>query len=253
MSRPKFIAAILCAGVLGGVAAYLARQSTVDLLEAQNAALQKQWQQAQADRQAALAKASGNAMELENLRQDSMALAVLREKLKTNAPSLDSPPGFYAGTNNALYLSYSTPDPVLRSFLRWVMGGADDARSKGQAIFQKICIACHQQEGEGKEGVAPPLADSEWVKASGGERLVRILMNGLSGPIQVQGKTWNLVMPPWRENLDDEQIALVLNYVRSQWGGEVAAPIKPELAAAARQESHPKPETMEELLRIEVK
>jgi hypothetical protein len=82
--------------------------------------------------------------------------------------------------------------------------------------------------------------------------LVRMLLNGLDGPIQVQGKTWNLVMPPWRENLDDEQIALVLNYVRAQWGGEGAAPIKPALAAAARQESHPKPETAEELLRISV-
>jgi mono/diheme cytochrome c family protein len=253
MSRPKFIAAILCAGVLGGVAAYLARQSTVDLLEAQNAALQKQWQQAQADRQAALAKASGNAMELENLRQDSMALAVLREKLKTNAPSLDSPPGFYAGTNNALYLSYSTPDPVLRSFLRWVMGGADDARSKGQAIFQKICAACHQQDAAGKEGVAPPLAGSEWVKAPSGERLVRIVLNGLNGPLQVQGKTWNLSMPPLRENLDDEQIAVVLNYIRSQWGGEGAAQIKPEVSTTARLQAHPNPETSEELLRVSVK
>jgi mono/diheme cytochrome c family protein/type II secretory pathway pseudopilin PulG len=253
MSRPKFIAAILCAGVLGGLGAYLARQNTVDRLVAQNAALQKQWQQARDDRQAALAKAAGNELELENLRQDSMALAVLREQLKTKAPSLDSPPGFYAGTNNSLYLSYSTPDPVLRSFLRWVMGGAGDARSKGQKIFQKICAACHQQDAGGKDGVAPPLAGSEWVKAPSGERLVRIVLNGLSGPIQVQGKTWNLAMPPLRENLDDEQIAVVLNYIRAQWGGEGAAPIKPELSAAARQQPHPNPETSEELLRILVK
>jgi mono/diheme cytochrome c family protein len=181
-----------------------------------------------------------------------MALAVMREQLKTNAPYLDAPPGFYADSNRLVYLNYTTPDPVLRSFLKWVMGGQDDSNSKGRAIFQKICAACHQQQGEGREGLAPPLAGSEWIKAPSGERLVRILLNGLSGPIQVQGKTWNLVMPPWRENLDDEQIAMVLNYVRSQWGEEGAAPIKPELAAAARQESHPKPETMEELLQIKV-
>jgi hypothetical protein len=132
MSRPKFIAAMLCAGVLGGFVAYLVRQSTVDRLVAQNADLRKQWQQAQVDRQAALARVAGNEKEMENLRLDSMALAVLREKLKTNAPSLDSPPGFYAGTNSALYLSYSTPDPVMRSFMRSVMTGSGDARSKGQ-------------------------------------------------------------------------------------------------------------------------
>jgi mono/diheme cytochrome c family protein len=253
MSRPKFIATVLCAGVLGGLCGYLARQSAVDHLVAQNASLQKQSQQAQADKQAALAKVAGNELELENLRQDSMALALLRERLKTNAPSLDSPPGFYAGTNSALFLTYSTPDPVMRSFMRSVMTGGGDARSKGQAIFQKICAACHQQDAAGKEGVAPPLAGSEWVKAPSGERLVRIVLNGLNGPIQVQGKTWNLAMPPLRENLDDEQIATVLNFIRSQWAGEGAAPIKPELSAASRQQAHPQPQTSDELLRISVK
>jgi mono/diheme cytochrome c family protein/type II secretory pathway pseudopilin PulG len=253
MNRTIAIVALLGAAILTGLGVYRARQSTVDSLKAQNASLRQQLQQAQADRQAALAKVAGNTLELENLRQDSMALAVLREQLKTNAPSLEAPPGFYADTNRLIYLSYTTPDPVLRSFLRWVMGGEGDSMSKGQAIFQKICMACHQPTGEGKEGVGPPLAGSEWVNAPSGERLVRIVLNGLTGPIQVQGKTWNLVMPPWRENLDDEQIAIVLNYIRAQWGGEGAAPIKPDVAAVARQESHPKPETSEELLRITVK
>jgi mono/diheme cytochrome c family protein len=250
MNRHQFIAALLCAGVLGGLSAYFARENTVKELTAQNAALQKQWQQTEADRKAALAKVAANEMEMENMRQDSMALALLREQLKTNAPSINSPPGFYAGTNDSLYLTYSTPDPVLRLFMRSVMVGGGDANSKGQAIFQKICAACHQQDGAGKEGVAPPLADSEWVKAPGGERLVRIVLNGLSGPLQVHGKTWNLAMPPLRENLDDEQIATVLNYIRSQWGDEGSASIKPDVAATGRLQAHPQPQTAEELLRI---
>jgi mono/diheme cytochrome c family protein/type II secretory pathway pseudopilin PulG len=252
MSRTTFIASILCAGVLGGLAAYVTLRREIENVAAQNASLQKQLQDAQTSRQDALAKVAGNETELENLRQDSMALAVLREQLKTNAPSVDSPPGFFADSNHLVYLSYTTPDPVLRSFLRWVMGGSLDDKSKGRVIFGKICAACHQQDGAGKDGVAPPLAGSEWVKAPNGERLVRIVLNGLNGPIQVQGKTWNIVMPPWRENLSDEEIAIVLNYIRGQWGGEGAAPIKPEVAATARQESHPKPETAEELLRISV-
>ena len=253
MNRTAAIIAILVAAFLGGLGASRFRQSTIDGLAAQNLALRAQLHEAQAARQAALDKVAGNDLEMENLRQDSLALAALRQRLKTNAPSLDAPPGFYADADRLVFVNYTTPDPVLRSFLRWVMGGEGDSQSKGRVIFQKICAACHQQEGEGKEGVAPPLAGSEWVKAPNGERLVRIVLNGLSGPIQVQGKTWNLVMPPWRENLDDEQIALVLDYIRSQWGGEGAAPIKPDMAAAARQESHPKPETAEELLRISVK
>jgi len=253
MNGPKFIMAILCAGFLGAAGAYLACQRAADRLRAQNEALQKQSAQDQADRQDALAKVAANQKEIENLRQDSMALAILRERQKTNAPSLDSPPGFFAETNNSLYLTYSTPDPVLRSFLRYVMGSDGDSKSKGLAIFQKICAACHQQDGAGKEGVAPPLATSEWVKAASGDRLVRIVLNGLSGPVQVQDKTWNLAMPPLRENLDDDQIAMVLNYIRSRWGGEGAEAIKSELAATARLEAHPKPETMEELLKISLK
>lgn len=253
MSRTTFVASILCAGILGGAGAFLAFQSRLDNISAQNAFLQRQLEDAQTSRQDALAKIAGNQTELENLRQDSMALAVLREQLKTNAPSLDSPPGFFADSNRLVYLSYTTPDPVLRSFLRWVMGGSGDAKSKGRVIFGKICAACHQQDGAGKDGVAPPLDGSEWVKAPSGERLVRIVLNGLNGPIQVQGKTWNIVMPPWRENLSDEEIAIVLNYIRGQWGGDGALPIKPEVAATARQESHPKPETAEELLRISVR
>jgi len=250
MNRPQFIAALLCAGILGGLGAYFARESAVKYLLAQSAALQKQLQQAEAGRNAALAKVANNEMEMENLRQDSMALALLREQLKTNAPSINSPPGFYASTNSSLYLTYSTPDPVLRLFMRSVMVGGGDANSKGQAIFQKICAACHQQDGAGKEGVAPPLAGSEWINAPGGERLVRIVLNGLSGPVQVQGKTWNLAMPPLRENLDDEQIATVLNYIRSQWGGEDAVSIKPDVAATARLHAHPQTQTADELLRI---
>src|SRR5665213_619588 len=114
MSRTTFIAAILCAGVLGGAGAFLAFQSRLDNLVAQNAGLQKQLQEAQTSRQDALAKAAGNETELENLRQDSLALAVLREQMKTNAPSLDSPPGFFTDSNHLVYLSYTTPDPVLR-------------------------------------------------------------------------------------------------------------------------------------------
>jgi hypothetical protein len=45
----------------------------------------------------------------------------------------------------------------------------------------------------------------------------------------------------------------VLNYIRSQWGGEGAAQIKPEVSTTARLQAHPNPETSEELLRVSVK
>ncbi len=215
--------------------------------------LQEDLEKSESARKAAEALMARNAKEIEYLRQDSMDLAKLREQVKTNAPSLASEPGFFIDTNRIIYLNYATSDPVLQSFLRSVMTSDGDTASKGRAIFTKLCAACHQPNGEGKEGLAPPLAGSEWIKAPSGDRLVRIVLNGVTGPIHVQGQTWNLTMPPWRENLDDEQIATVLNFIRSKWGGEGAAQIKDDLSEAARAEPHPKPETEEELLKIPLK
>jgi mono/diheme cytochrome c family protein len=58
-------------------------------------------------------------------------------------------------------------------------------------------------------------------------------------------------MLAWRDNYNDDQIAAVLTYIRSQWGNK-GGPIKPELVKAARAEPHPGPETSDELLKIPV-
>ncbi len=129
------------------------------------------------------------------------------------------------------------------------MDGSSDTTAKGRAIFQKICSACHQPDGMGKDGVAPPLGGSEWVLAEEGDRLVRIVLNGMSGPVRVKDREWNLAMPPWRENLKDDEIAVVLTYVRTKIAGNKAGPITPELVSATRSQSHPGPETAAELLK----
>jgi mono/diheme cytochrome c family protein len=165
------------------------------------------------------------------------------------AASNPPPTGAYIGENNLLYVTYGTPDPALQSYIRALMDGSFDTTAKGRAIFQKICAACHQPDGMGKDGVAPPLAGSEWMLADKGDRLVRIVLNGLGGPVKVKGREWNLAMPPLRENLKDDEIAVVLTYVRSNVGGNKAGPIKPELVSAARSQSHPGPETVAELLK----
>ena len=168
------------------------------------------------------------------------------EPVRTNAPD-----GFYVGKGDQrTYVQYATPDPVLRSFIQSVMDGSSDPVTKGEEIFQKICAACHQKDGGGKDGLAPPLVDSDWVLTANGERLVRIVLNGLNGPVEVGSKTWNLAMPPLKENLGDDQIAVVLTYVRTHLAGNHATPIPPETVAAARKEARATPETSETLLRV---
>jgi mono/diheme cytochrome c family protein len=160
-----------------------------------------------------------------------------------------TPEGVFLGKDKLVYVKYGTRDPALQSFMRAVMDGSYDTTAKGRAIFLKICAACHQADGSGKEGVAPPLTGSEWVLAKKGDRLVRIVLNGLTGPIQVEGREWNLTMLPWRETLKDDEIAVVLTYVRSKVGGNDVGAITPESVSAARKESHPGPETAAELLK----
>jgi mono/diheme cytochrome c family protein len=71
-------------------------------------------------------------------------------------------------------------------------------------------------------GVYPPLAGSEWVNGDEA-KVVRILLHGVTGPIEVAGETFNGMMPPWGGTLKDDDIAAVLTYVRSTWGNTGAA------------------------------
>jgi mono/diheme cytochrome c family protein len=75
------------------------------------------------------------------------------------------------------------------------------------------------------------LAGSEWVTGSE-ERVVRIVLHGLNGPIKVAGKDYNNVMAPLG-SLRDDQIANVISYVRASWGN-TASEVQPETVAKVR-------------------
>jgi mono/diheme cytochrome c family protein len=86
----------------------------------------------------------------------------------------------------------------------------------GRSVYEAICIACHQGHGLGQEGLAPPLVQSEWVGASP-DRLVRLVLHGMRGPVTRKGETYETDMPPLAV-LDDKQIADVLTFIRREWG-----------------------------------
>ena len=110
-----------------------------------------------------------------------------------------------------------------------------DPIAEGQKLFT-TCAACHQATGMGVPGVFPPLAGSEWVQGDE-QRVVRIVLSGLSGPVKVKGATYSVsAMPafgPGGYGWSDEKISYVLSYVRSSWGNK-APIIKPETVAAIR-------------------
>jgi mono/diheme cytochrome c family protein len=166
---------------------------------------------------------------------------------------------FWAG----LYLAYNSggfrADVFDPSRTAWAGGGAAeqpgpvDPKVIGKRVFTQNCVVCHQTTGLGVAGQFPPLAGSEWVQGvdwHGDNHLVEILLKGLQGPVQVKGATFNNAMPTWSQ-LTDEQIASVLNYIRSEWGNS-APPISPGYVKEirARTANRTEPWTMKALQAI---
>lgn len=112
-------------------------------------------------------------------------------------------------------------------------GGLDPAQQAlfgaGARLYGAVCAVCHQPDGRGMHGLAPPLRDSEWVLGPA-DRPVRIVLHGLSGPIQVGGEKWDLEMSA-QSTLDDASVAAVLTFVRNAWGHRAPAVMPADVLA----------------------
>ena len=105
--------------------------------------------------------------------------------------------------------------------------GADrDLYIKGKEVYNKegFCATCHQADGGGLDPSGfPPLAGTEWVTGSE-ERLIKIALKGMLGPVDVNGKTYPGLVPmtPFGGLLNDEDAAAVLTYVRNSFGNQAS-------------------------------
>ena len=102
----------------------------------------------------------------------------------------------------------------------------------GRQLYATTCSACHQLTGLGLPDVYPPLAGSEWVTGDE-ERLIRVVLHGLTGEIEVAGETVSGAMPAWGESLDDASVAAVLTYIRTTWNNAASA-VAPATVARVR-------------------
>lgn len=129
--------------------------------------------------------------------------------------------------------------------------------ARGRSVYNLYCSACHQPNGRGDAARGfPPLAGSDWVLTEGPNRMIRIVLNGLQGPITVNGAEYNNVMLPWRDALTDEDIAAVVTFVRgnADWGNNagMAAPAQVKAIREATA-GHSGSWTAPELLAVPVK
>ncbi|NML38943.1 c-type cytochrome [Chitinophaga sp. G-6-1-13] len=109
--------------------------------------------------------------------------------------------------------------------------------NQGKQIYaiEGYCRTCHQPDGKGlPDSGFPPLANSQWVTGSE-ERLIKLVMKGMLGPIEVNNKKYpgQVPMTPFGNLLKDEEIAAVLTYVRNSFGNSGAA-VTPEKVKQVR-------------------
>ncbi|MGB5170000.1 MAG: PVC-type heme-binding CxxCH protein [Eudoraea sp.] len=110
---------------------------------------------------------------------------------------------------------------------------------KGEEIYQRegFCVTCHQPDGLGLSASQfPPLAGVTWVTGSE-DRLIKLTLKGIMGPIEVNGKIYpgQVPMTPFGGMLNDEEVASVLTFVRNAFGNK-ASEISPEKVKEVRAE-----------------
>lgn len=112
-----------------------------------------------------------------------------------------------------------------------IAGAALASAQPAKSPYATNCAACHQATGKGVPGAFPPLAGhfSDLLAADGRTYTLNVLLYGLAGPIKVNGKAYNGVMPAFAQ-LSDEDLAAILNEVSTSWKNALPAGQKPYTA-----------------------
>lgn len=99
----------------------------------------------------------------------------------------------------------------------------------GEQLYNNYCVACHLNNGKGDGARFPPLDSSEYVLGDK-KRLISILLNGRRGMISVKGKQYDNLMPA-HGFLPDKDLAMLLTYIRQNFGNSAEAVTSAEVAA----------------------
>lgn len=110
----------------------------------------------------------------------------------------------------------------------------------GAELFGKHCVACHQADGEGIPGLAPPLVGALKKVAEvdlGRTYIAHVLVSGMAGTIKTRGGKFSGVMPS-QAALSDHELAAIASYVLSAFNESQVA-LKAEGFAALRSKALP--------------
>lgn len=96
----------------------------------------------------------------------------------------------------------------------------DESLMAGKTVYDSYCLPCHMSNGKGAPGMNPPLTGTKWVLGNK-ERLIKVVLQGLSEPVEIKGEIYQNVMAS-HAFLSDQQVADVLTFVRKSFGNNAS-------------------------------
>ena len=121
-----------------------------------------------------------------------------------------------------------------RSYIKTPDPKADDLGTgdglEGSILYQTYCARCHSRDGKGDGSRFPTLVGSTFVTGDK-DYLIDIILNGMQGPVKLEDKTFNSIMPPHKAMLDDHAVASIATYIRRRFGKNATAVKTPEVTA----------------------
>ena len=105
---------------------------------------------------------------------------------------------------------------------RPLQGSPDKASmTRGKALYETACLACHQADGSGVPNLNPPITKTKWVLGDK-SKLIDIILKGMDEEIEVDGQYYSNTMPA-HTHLKDQEVADILTYVRNSFGNKASA------------------------------
>lgn len=117
-----------------------------------------------------------------------------------------------------------TPKPQPKKTVVVVKSAPQDmaaAMVRGKAVYNKLCIACHQKDGGGVPRLNPPIIKTDYILGDK-KRLIKIVIKGMNQPIEIEDEEYTNPMPA-QPQLSDQQVADVLTYARNSFGNKASA------------------------------
>ena len=105
---------------------------------------------------------------------------------------------------------------LLLLLLAFMAVACEQEYPQGQALYTAYCANCHMDDGSGLAGVIPPLQHADYLRSQA-DQLPCVIVNGLEGPITVNGQVYNQPMAAI-EGLSETELANILNYIQYRWG-----------------------------------